>query len=263
MSSEPTAGELAGRTALVTGASRGIGLVIAERLARLGARVVATARSRDALEQVVAALPGEGHFALPLDLGDGAATEDALTRLAGRVDGVDVLVANAGIAESAPYHHTDDAMFERMMAVNATSVTRLCRALVPRMVERGFGRVVIVASNAGLTGYAYSSAYCASKHAVLGYMRAVALELAKTPVTINAVCPGWVNTDMARAAVQRIADKTGKSAASAKGALEKMSPQGRWVEPEEVAAAVAMLVGHDARSIHGQALAIDGGQVMR
>lgn len=255
--------QLAGRTALVTGGSRGIGRAIAERLAGEGARVVVASRDRAALEQVAAALPGDGHLAVAMDLGDARATDEALAGAFERAGAIDILVANAGIAESLPYHRTDDAMWDRMMTVNATSVARLCRAVLPRMVVAGWGRAVIVASNAGLTGYAYSSAYCASKHAVLGYMRAVALEIAKTPVTINAVCPGWVDTDMAQAAVTRIADKTGKSERDARGALEDMSPQGRWVEPQEVAGVVAMLCGEDARSIHGQALAIDGGQVMR
>lgn len=254
---------LAERTALVTGGSRGIGRAIAERLAREGARVVVAARDIAALEAVAAALPGENHLAVAMDLADARATDEALASVFARAGAIDILVANAGIAESLPYHRTDDAMWERMMTVNATSVARLCRSVLPRMVAAGWGRAVIVASNAGLTGYAYSSAYCASKHAVLGYMRAVALEIAKTPVTLNAVCPGWVDTDMAQEAVRRIADKTGKSAGDARGALEKMSPQGRWVEPAEVAGVVAMLCGHDARSIHGQALAIDGGQVMR
>jgi NAD(P)-dependent dehydrogenase (short-subunit alcohol dehydrogenase family) len=255
--------ELAGRTALVTGGSRGIGRSIAERFAQLGAKVVLASRSLPALEEVAASLPNDGHRAVAMDLGDAAGTARAIDEVREAAGHIDILVANAGIAESKPYHRTDDEMWERMMTVNATSVARLCRAFIPDMVKSTWGRVVVVASNAGLTGYAYSSAYCASKHAVIGYMRAVALEIARTPVTINAVCPGWVDTDMARTAVQRIADKTGKSMDDARGALEKMSPQGRWVEPREVATMVAMLCGEDARSIHGQALAIDGGQVMR
>ncbi len=229
----------------------------------MGAQVVVASRSSAVLQDVAAALPGDGHLAVTMDLGDKAQTAEAVEQVLARTSGIDILIANAGIAESQPYHHTDDDMWERMMTVNATSVARLCRTLIPPMVKAKWGRVIIVSSNAGLTGYAYSSAYCASKHAVLGYMRAVALEIARSPVTINAVCPGWVDTDMARGAVERIASKTGKSAGDARGALEKMSPQGRWVDPGEVAAMVAMLCGDDARSIHGQALAIDGGQVMR
>ena len=246
----------------MTGASRGIGAAIARHLAAEGAHVVLASRSRPQLEAVRDSLEGDGHAIVEMDLASAGHTQEAIGAVK-QLGSIDILVANAGIAASAPYHRTDDEMFERMMTINATSVARLCRAFVPGMVDDGWGRVVIVASNAGLTGYAYSSAYCASKHAVLGYMRAVALEIARTPVTMNAVCPGWVDTDMAREAVDRIAEKTGKSATEAQKALEKMSPQGRWVAPQEVAACVAMLCSDEAKSIHGQALAIDGGQVMR
>jgi NAD(P)-dependent dehydrogenase (short-subunit alcohol dehydrogenase family) len=249
---------------LVTGASRGIGRSVAERLAADGARVLLWARNEAMLADVVAALPkaARDHAALPVDLEDAAAIDRGLAWLGGQGD-VDILVSNAGIAESRSYDRTDDAMFERMLRVNALASVRLCRTLLPKMVASGFGRAVIVASNAALTGYAYSSAYCASKHAVLGWMRAVALEIAKTPVTINAVCPGWVETDMARAAVARIASKTGRSHDQAREALSSMSPQGRMVQPEEVAHLVAMLCCEEARSIHGQALPIDGGQLLR
>jgi NAD(P)-dependent dehydrogenase (short-subunit alcohol dehydrogenase family) len=251
---------LEGRVALVTGASRGIGRSIALRLAAEGARVVACARSEDAIAELAAEIDG---VAVPMDVADPASIDAALERVGYEVGPVDVLVPNAGIAESAPYDRTTGAMWDRMMAVNCTSVVHLVQKLVPSMVARGSGRVVIVASNAGLMGYAYTSAYCASKHAVLGFMRAVALEIAKTPVTINAVCPGWVDTAMAAEAVARIAKATGRSEDQAKGALERMSPQGRLVAPEEVADLVAMLAGDAAASIHGQAIAIDGGQTMR
>jgi len=257
-------GSLVGRNALVTGASRGIGRAIAERLAEAGARVVVAARNQPALEQVAESLGAAAeHLAVAMDVSDAASIEAALALAQQRVGRVDVLVCNAGIAHSEPYHRTDDEMWDHIMSVNATSVLRLCRPLIPPMIEAGWGRVVIVASNAGLTGYAYSSAYCASKHAALGFMRAVALEIALTPVTINALCPGWVATEMAEAAVQRIADTTGKSLADARGVLERMSPQQRMVAPAEVAQLVTMLCREDACGIHGQALAIDGGQVMR
>jgi len=251
------------RLALVTGASRGIGRAIAERLARDGMRVVCAARSEGAIAEVAASLAGDGHVAVKMDVGDADAMASALAEISERAGTVDVLIHNAGVAESKPYHRSDDEMWERMMTVNALGPMRLTRALLPAMADAGWGRVVVVASNAGLTGYAYSSAYCASKHAVIGYMRAVALEIARTSVTINAVCPGWVDTEMAAAAAQRIAGKTGKSVGDARQALENMSPQNRWVQPEEVADVVSMLCGDGARSIHGQAIAIDGGQVMQ
>jgi NAD(P)-dependent dehydrogenase (short-subunit alcohol dehydrogenase family) len=255
----PLSTRLAGRTALVTGASRGIGRAIAERLAREGARLVVSARSAGALEELTRSLPGDGHRVLPLDVGD----RDALAAALADIGAIDVLVPNAGVAVSAPYHRTDDETWDEAFSVNVTSVFRLCRALVPAMVAARWGRVVIVASNAGLTGYAYTTAYCASKHAVIGMMRAVALEIAESGVTINAVCPGWVDTDMATRAIARIAKKTGKSSSEARAALEAMSPQKRMVQAEEVASLVAFLCSSEARGVHGQALAIDGGQVMR
>jgi len=196
------------------------------------------------------------------DLLDRAAT-DALIATVQAIGRVDVLVNNAGIAESAPLAETDDAMWDRIMETNATAPFRLSRAFVPAMVAAGWGRVVTIASNAGLTGYGYTAAYCAAKHAAVGFTRAMAIDLGRTGVTINAVCPGWVATAMADAAIARIAAKTGRDTTAARAALESMSPQRRLVEPDEVAAGVAMLCSHGARGIHGQTLVIDGGQVMK
>ncbi len=175
---------------------------------------------------------------------------------------VDILVNNAGAAESAPLDRTTDELWDRMLAVNAGGPFALCRALVPPMIARGWGRVVNVASNAGLTGYAYSTAYCASKHALVGMTRAIAMEVARTPVTVNAVCPGWVSTQLVDETIERIVEKTGRTAAEARRSLEAMSPQRRLVEADEVAHVVAMLCAEGARSVHGQAIAVDGGQVM-
>lgn len=252
---------LQGRTALVTGGGRGIGRAVAERLAREGVRVAVAGRTEAELEEV-AALLGEGAAALRLDVGDRADIARALPLLRERVGHVDILVNNAGVAESAAYHATPDEMWDRMLAVNVTGAFALCRALIPPMIERGYGRVVNVASNAGLTGYAYSTAYCASKHAMVGMTRAIALEIARSEVTINCVCPGWVETRMTEETLARIEAKTGRPRAEAKRTLEAMSPQRRMVQPEEVAAVVAMLVSPEARSVHGQAIPIDGGQVM-
>lgn len=252
---------LQGRTALVTGGGRGIGRAVAERLAREGARVAVAGRTEAELEEV-AALLGGGGAALRLDVGDRADIARALPLLREKVGHVDILVNNAGVAESAAYHATPDEVWDRMLAVNVTGAFALCRALIPPMIERGYGRVVNVASNAGLTGYAYSSAYCASKHAMVGMTRAIALEIARSEVTINCVCPGWVETRMTEETLARIEAKTGRPRAEAKRALEAMSPQRRMVQPEEVAAVVAMLVSPEARSVHGQAIPIDGGQVM-
>jgi NAD(P)-dependent dehydrogenase (short-subunit alcohol dehydrogenase family) len=255
MSSRP----LADKTALVTGGGRGIGRAIAARLAGLGANVVVAGRTRAEIDQAASAFGG---IALPLDVADRASIAEALAKLGAEGVHVDILVNNAGAAESAPLERTTDELWDRMLAVNAGGAFALCRALVPPMIATGWGRVVNVASNAGLTGYAYSTAYCAAKHAMVGMTRALAMEVSRTQVTVNAVCPGWVATRLVDEAVDRIVAKTGRSAAEARRTLVAMSPQRRMVEPEEVAHVVAMLCSDAARSVHGQAIAIDGGQVM-
>jgi 3-hydroxybutyrate dehydrogenase len=251
--------DLTGRLALVTGGGRGIGAAVARRLAAAGARVVVTGRTAGEIEAGAAELGG---VALRADLSDRDDT-DRLLRDLSLLGAVDVLVNNAGIAESASLEKTDDAMWDRIVEINATAPYRLTRALVPAMVRAGWGRVVNIASNAGVSGYAYTSAYCASKHAVVGWTRGLAIDLARTGVTINAVCPGWVATKMVDDAVARIADKTGRDPDAARAALAAMSPQRRLIEPSEVAHAVAMLCDDAARGIHGQTIVIDGGQVLK
>lgn len=247
---------LRGKRALVTGGGRGIGAAIATRLAALGAEVTITGRSVDELAAVAGAIGGR---ALVCDLADRAATD----RMVVELGAVDVLVNNAGVAESAPLADTDDAMWDRIVELNATAPFRLTRALAPAMVAAGWGRVITIASNAGLTGYGYTAAYCAAKHAAVGMTRALAVDLGKTGVTINAVCPGWVNTRMADQAIERIAAKTGRGVDAARAALTSMSPQRRLIEPDEVAHAVAMLCADAARGIHGQTIVLDGGQVLK
>jgi 3-hydroxybutyrate dehydrogenase len=249
---------LAGKTALVTGGGRGIGRAIAIQLAAAGARVVTAGRTQHEIDAVAAATGG---VALNVDLGDRQKVIDFIAGVRA-IGEIDVLVNNAGIAESAPYDRTTDEMWDRMMQVNVHAAFALSRAFIPAMVKAGFGRVVNVASNAGRAGYAYTTAYCASKHALVGVTRALAAELAKTPVTVNAVCPGWVRTDMVKAAAERIAQKTKRSAEQAQEELAQMSPQRRLIEPEEVAHLVLSLCAPAARGIHGQSIVLDGGQLM-
>ena len=224
------------RLVVVTGGTRGIGRACAERFRAAGDEVLA---------------PGSAE----LDVTDEAAV-GAFFASAGAVD---VLVNNAGVSESAPVAKTLLAQWERQMAVNATGSFLCARAVLPGMLERGRGRIVCVASTAGVAGARYTAAYTASKHAAVGLMRATASEVAGSGVTCNAVCPTFVRTDMTRESVERIAAATGRTKAEGEAALARMSPLGRLLEPEEVAAAVAYLASDEAAAINGQTLILDGG----
>jgi NAD(P)-dependent dehydrogenase (short-subunit alcohol dehydrogenase family) len=252
--------QLNGKHALVTGGGRGIGQACALALARAGATVTVVGRSRMNLEAVAAQVNGR---AVEADLADRASTDRMIDQVLGQVGRVDILVNNAGIAESAPLEKTSDELWERVMELDATSPFRIIRALVPPMIKAGWGRVVNIASNAGVSGYGYTAAYCAAKHAMVGFTRALAIDLAKTGVTINALCPGWVETDMAREAVARIVAKTGRTEAEAHASLANMSPQRRMIQPAEVAHTCVMLCADEARGIHGQTIVIDGGAILK
>lgn len=249
-------GILADKRALITGGGRGIGAVIARALAGAGAHVVVCGRTRATLDAIAHELGGT---AIELDVTDRVATDRALADI-GRVD---VLVNNAGAAESASLERTTDAMWDRILELDATAPFRVTRALVPAMVQAGWGRVINIASNAGVSGYGYTAAYCAAKHAMVGMTRALAIDLARTGVTVNALCPGWVETALSDEAVARIAAKTGRSLDDARATLANMSPQRRMIEPAEVAHAALMLCAHEARGIHGQTLVIDGGAILK
>ncbi|GGK28919.1 SDR family NAD(P)-dependent oxidoreductase [Salinarimonas ramus] len=252
-------GRLSGRHALVTGGGRGIGLSIARTLAQAGARVTVLGRDMAALERAVAA--GSAHHAVTADV----TIEDAIVHAFGeaveQAGPIDLLVCNAGAAESAPFLSSNDELLERMLDMNYRSVIYAARAVLPAMIERGFGRIVTVASTASLRGYPYVTSYVAAKHATLGLVRALALETAKKGITVNAVCPGFTDTDLVSQSVERIMAKTGRSEADAMAELTKHNPQGRLVKPEEVADAVAWLCGEGAASVTGQAIAVAGGEV--
>jgi len=247
---------LAGRIAVVTGGGRGIGAACARRLAEAGARVVVFDRERTAVAAEVGALD------VDCDLLDATSIDAAIARVRREAGEPAILVQSAGIGESAPFAETSDEIWNRAMALNATAPFRLARALVPAMIAARWGRVVNVASIAGLVGQAYVAAYCASKHALVGLTRAMAAELAKTGVTVNAVCPGFVDTEMTQRTIANIVQKTKRTPEEARKSLEAMNPQKRLIQPEEVADMVAVLCGEGARGINGQAIPIDGGQVM-
>ncbi|HET6203167.1 MAG TPA: SDR family NAD(P)-dependent oxidoreductase [Planctomycetota bacterium] len=253
--------DLRQRVALVTGGGRGIGRAIALALGRAGARVAVAARTRTEVEAVAREVAAGGSEALPLACDATVRPEvaQAVEEVRRRFGFLDVLVNNAGTAESAPLAKTDEAMWDRILATNLTSAYLFTRASLPGMLERGFGRVVNVASTAGKVGGAYLSAYCASKHGVVGFTRALALETAGRGVTVNAVCPGYVRTALSERAVRNVAAKTGMSEAQARSRLEAANPQNRFVEPEEVAALVLYLCCEGARGVSGQAINLDGG----
>ena len=253
--------DLTGKTAVITGGGRGIGEACAVALAEAGVRVVVGARSTDQLDRVVETVKARGGtaFAHGLDVTD----PDSVDRFAGfvheSVGPVQILVNNAGIASSAPVHRQDLGGWNRIMAVNATGTFLCTRAFMPDMLEAGWGRVVNVASVAGVMGAAYISAYTASKHAVVGFTRAVAAEVASKGVTVNAVCPGYVDTDMTQQSIDTIVAKTGKTADDAEQWLAGTTPLGRLIRPREVADAVRYLCGDGAAATNGQAIVLDGG----
>lgn len=247
------------RVVLVTGASRGIGETIARGLAADGHRVALAARTAEALDRIAGEIDG---FPVQMDVAHAGSVAAALARIRDALGPIEVLVANAGIAVSAPVTATTDDEWAMMLETNLTGCFRLTRACVPDMVAGKWGRVIYMASNAGLTGYRYTSAYCAAKHGVIGLMRAVALEVARDGVTANAVCPGFVETDMTRASIERISAKTGRPEDAAREALMALSPQHRLIQPDELLALTRFLVSDEARGVNGQAIVVDGGQVM-
>lgn len=245
------------RHAVITGGGSGIGAAVARQLLDQGLRVTLMGRSLERLRAQQQALgPEVGIQAC--DVGDEASVAAAFAA----VGAVDTLINNAGQVETAPLAKTSLESWQRLLNVNLTGTFLCSRAVLPGMSERGFGRIVNVASTAALKGYAYVAAYCAAKHGVLGLTRALALETVKKGITVNAVCPGYTETEIVAQAVQTIMAKTGRTAEAARAELAAANPQGRLIQPEEVAATVAWLVGEGSASITGQAIAVAGGEVM-
>jgi NAD(P)-dependent dehydrogenase (short-subunit alcohol dehydrogenase family) len=262
MSGDAT-GRLDGYHAVVTGASRGIGYAIARALVSEGARVAILGRDPARLEAAARSLGAEDRVAaLASDVTHDADLAAAFAAARRRFGPVRVLVNNAGEAASAPFVKTDVELWQRMIGVNLTGVYACIREALPDMLEARAGRIVNVASTAGLRGYRYSAAYVAAKHGVVGLTRALALELADRGITVNAVCPGYTETDLVRGAVANIASRTGRSEAQAREALVSGNPQHRLIQPDEVAHAVVWLCAPGTESVTGQSLAISGGEVM-
>jgi NAD(P)-dependent dehydrogenase (short-subunit alcohol dehydrogenase family) len=262
LTATPAGLPLAGRHAIVTGASRGIGAAIAAELARLGADLTLVARGEAALKSALPTVSAGARVqALAADVTDEAALTALVTRATASFGAPAILINNAGGAESAPFARTDPALWQRMIALNLTSAYLCARAAAPAMTAAGWGRIVNVASTAGLKGYAYVSAYVAAKHGLVGLTRALAVEFARTGVTVNAVCPGYTDTPMLDSAVAAIAAKTKRGADDARASLAAANPMGRLITPAEVAAAVGFLCLPSSSSITGETIAIAGGEV--
>lgn len=252
---------LTGHHAVVTGAAQGIGAAIVRELAAHGARLTLMGRRLDALQTLAAELPG-GAVAVSVDVSDEGAVQRAFVAARAAHGPISLLVNNAGQAEAAPFGKTSLPLWQRLIAVNLTGTFLCTQQALPDMLAARRGRVVNIASTAGQRGYAYVSAYVAAKHGVVGLTRALALEVAKKGITVNAVCPGYTETEILTASIAKVVASTGRSEAEARAEFEKSNPQGRIVQPIEVAAAVLWLCSDGAGAVTGQCISVSGGEVM-
>ena len=248
---------LSGRHAVITGAAKGIGAAIADRLDAEGASITLMGRTPETLELKAQNL--NKAQAVQVDVASEDSVIEAFSKASNTLGPVDILVNNAGAALSAPLHRTQTSDWQYMLDVNLSGAFYCCREVTPAMRKNNWGRIINIASIAGLSGAAYISAYCAAKHGVIGLTRALAMELANKDITVNALCPGYTNTELLDGALNNIMEKTGLSRSEAEAQLKSSNPQNRFIEPEEIAASVAWLCLPGSEGITGQALPITGG----
>ena len=251
--------QLAGKHALVTGGGSGVGLAIAKALADAGATVTITGRNESALREAANSVAGLSPAVC--DVTDPIAVHQVFSKVATETGGIDIVIANAGAAESVPFTDLSPDQWEAMIGVNLTGTFLTFQAGLHSMKSKSWGRMIAIASVAGLKGYGYVSAYCAAKHGVVGLVKSVALETAQAGVTVNAVCPGYTRTPMLERSIDNIIEKTGRSREDASRALLRSNPMGRFIEPEEVAQSVLWLCGPNSGSVTGQAISISGGEI--